>query len=92
LLSKVYRITGAYTFTQIIQTLLSNRRFFVTVAGENSRWRNIRNGLPQGSVLALTFFNVYTNDQPISMDNNIKHYVYADDSAIAVQEDSFEAV
>ncbi|KAL4113930.1 hypothetical protein QTP88_017480 [Uroleucon formosanum] len=45
----------------------------------------------QGSVLAPTLFNIYTNDQPISTDNNIKHYVYADDSAIAVQEDSFEA-
>jgi len=42
--------------------------------------------------LAATFFNIYTNDQSISTDNNIKHYVYADDSAIAVQEDSFEAV
>ncbi|KAE9524319.1 hypothetical protein AGLY_015358 [Aphis glycines] len=92
LLSKVYQITRDYKFTQIIQTLLSNRRFFVTLAGKNSRWRNIRNGLPQGSVLAPTLFNIYTNDQPISTDNNIKHYVYADDSAIAVQEDSFEAV
>jgi len=42
--------------------------------------------------LALTLFNIYTNDQPISTDNNIKHYVYADNSEIAVQEDSFEAV
>ncbi|KAL4121149.1 hypothetical protein QTP88_013714 [Uroleucon formosanum] len=92
LLSKVYQITRDYKFTHIIQTLLSNRRFFVILAVKNSRWRNIRNGLPQGSVLAPTLFNIYTNNQPISTDNNIKHYVYADDSAIAVQEDSFEAV
>lgn len=92
LLYKVYQITGDYRFTQINQTLLSNRRFFVTLAGKNSRWRNIRNGLPQGSVLAPMLFNIYTNDQPISTDNNIKHYVYADDSAIAVQKDSYEAV
>jgi len=37
-------------------------------------------------------FNIYTNDQPISTDSDINHYIYADDTAIAVQHDQFENV
>ncbi|KAL4100858.1 hypothetical protein QTP88_020887 [Uroleucon formosanum] len=37
-------------------------------------------------------FNIYTNDQPISTDSNVKHYIYADDTAITVQHDQFENV
>uniref|UniRef100_A0A2S2PVA2 RNA-directed DNA polymerase from mobile element jockey n=1 Tax=Sipha flava TaxID=143950 RepID=A0A2S2PVA2_9HEMI len=66
MLTKLYEITYDYNFVKIIEALLSNRRFFVTLDGKNSRWRNLKNGLPQGSVLAPTLFNIYTNDQPIS--------------------------
>jgi len=62
----------------------------VTLAGKQIRWRNTKNGLPQGSVLAPTLFNMYTNDQPIFINNNVKHYIYADDTAIAVQGNQFE--
>lgn len=89
LLMKIYNLTNDFKFTQIIESLLSNRRFFVTLAGKQSRWRNTKNGLPQGSVLAPTLFNIYTNDQPISTDNNVKHFIYADDSAVAVQGNQF---
>ena len=37
-------------------------------------------------------FNIYTNDQPIYTDSDVKHYIYADDTAIAVQHDQFENV
>ncbi|KAL4104978.1 hypothetical protein QTP88_020253 [Uroleucon formosanum] len=92
MLTKLYKMTYDYNFVKIIEALLSNRRFFVTFDGKNSRWRNLKNGLPQGSVLAPTLFNIYTNDQPISNDANIKHYIYADDSAIAVQDNTFEII
>ena len=45
------------------QNLLPNRWFYVEVNNEHSRWRKQNNGLQQGKVLALTLFNVYTNDQ-----------------------------
>lgn len=42
--------------------------------------------------MAFTLFNIYTNDQFISTDNNVKHCIYVDDSEIAVQKDSFKSV
>lgn len=40
--------------------------------------------------MAPTLFNIYTNDQ--SRVNSVKYYVYANNSEIAVQEDTFEAI
>ncbi|KAL4100995.1 hypothetical protein QTP88_021016 [Uroleucon formosanum] len=92
MLKKLYDITLDYEFVRVFEVLLGNRRFFVNHQGKNSKWRISRNGLPQGSVLAPTMFNIYTNDQPISTDSDVKHYIYADDTAITVQHDQFENV
>ena len=44
--------------TKFIRTMLSNRRSKVELNGKQSRWRNQRNYLPQGSVLSPLLFNV----------------------------------
>ncbi|KAL4132130.1 hypothetical protein QTP88_009339 [Uroleucon formosanum] len=49
-----------------------------------------KNGLPNGSVLALTLFNINTNYQPISTDQNTTHFIYVNDSAIAIHKDVFD--
>ena len=88
LLNKMYRMTSDIKFTDLIGNMLSNRQYFVDLNGQKSRWRNQKNGLPQGSVLSPVLFNIYTNDQPIHKDT--RSFIYADDLCIATQDASFE--
>ncbi|KAI4813693.1 hypothetical protein KUCAC02_002926 [Chaenocephalus aceratus] len=70
--------------------MLENRHFFVELGGKKSRWRRLRNGLPQGSVLAPLLFNIYTNDQPKSVDT--RRFISADDLGMGAQATDFKTV
>jgi len=60
--------------------MVSNRSFtFTTGNGQRSRLRRLKNGVPQGSVLAPLLFNIYTSDLPATIS---RKYAYADDLAI----------
>ena len=80
---KISLLIKSTTITSAIQSLLTNRRFLVEMNGHRSRWRNQRNGLPQGSVLAPILFNIYTNDQPKPF--GVRRFIYADDLCLATQ-------
>ena len=83
-------LTDDVPLTKFIRTMLSNRRFKVELNGKQSRWRNQRNGLPQGSVLSPLLFNVYTNDQPLPVATN--SFIYADDLCLTTQQKTSEQV
>ena len=90
LLSKVLEMNGDVQLTDLIRTMLENRRSFVVLNGKKSRWRRQRNGLPQVSVLAPMLLNIYTNDQPIHQDT--RSFICADDLCIASQGNDFNNI
>jgi len=60
---------------------LSNRRFVLrTSGGQENRARRLKNGVPQGSILAVCLFNIYISDIPTTLSTKL---AYADDLALA---------
>ena len=90
LIQKFYNTTLDSQLCRVIQNLLSDRRFYVELNNERSRWRIQKNGLPQGSVLSPTLFNIYTNDQPIL--DGTRSFIYADDLCVTAQYPTFQEV
>ena len=66
----------------VVELLLGQRRFRVHVGDISSSWRTQNNGLPQGSVLAPTIFNLYFTDLPAT---TCKKLSYACDICLAHQ-------
>ncbi|XP_076062668.1 uncharacterized protein LOC143037903 isoform X1 [Oratosquilla oratoria] len=61
---------------------LAGRNAYVSYNGQSSHIRNIKNGVPQGSVLSPTLFNLYMHDLPTPDNSEIQISSYADDITI----------
>jgi hypothetical protein len=66
MLHKLSKMHFSTRLIKLISSFLSNRKFRVSVEGEMSTPREIKAGVPQGSVLSLTLYNLYINDVPQS--------------------------
>ena len=63
-----------------LENYLSGRFQRVILNGQNSSWRQVLAGAPQGSILGPLLFLVYTNDLPNKLKSNVK--LYADDTSL----------
>jgi hypothetical protein len=61
---RVSKLELSTSLIKPISSFLSERKFSVTVEGEISMPRDMRAGVPHGSVLFPTLYNVYINDAP----------------------------
>ena len=90
LIKKLYNTTQDSQLCRVFQNMLSNRKLYVEINNERSRWRKQKNGLPQGSFLSPILFNIYTNDQPIH--DGMCAFICADDLCVTAQYSSFTEV
>ena len=63
-----------------VKDFLSNRIQQVGVQGEESSWRSVTSGIPQGSVLGPLLFVIFINDLPDCVTSEA--YLFADDTKI----------
>ena len=76
---KLLRLLSDKHMVQMIMELIRNRSFTLSIGdSKRSRLRRLRNGLPQGSVLAPLLFNIYTYDLPSTISQK---YAYASQSS-----------
>ena len=90
LIQKLYNTTLDRQLCRGIHNLLSDRRLYVELNNKRSSWIIQKNGLPQGSVLSPTLFNIYTDNQPIL--DGTRSFIYADDLCIIAQYPTFQEV
>ncbi|KAL9982533.1 hypothetical protein ACROYT_G004584 [Oculina patagonica] len=64
-----------------LKDYLSNRKQFTVMNGKKSDYAQVTYGIPQGSVLGPTLFNLYKSDLPDSVTSG-EVYMYADDTSI----------
>ena len=75
----------------LIQSYLSDRTQKCQLADKMSSERNVKCGIPQGSILGPFFFLVYINDLPECL-NQATSRLFADDSNLTVAGETIEEV
>ena len=77
---KLLRLFLDKHMVRMIMELVRNRSFTLTTNdSKQSRLHCLKNGVPQGSVLAPLLFNIYTYDRPSMIS---RKFAYADDLAL----------
>ena len=76
---------------KLIDSYLSNRQQRVTINNCTSTWKEIRHGVPQGSVLGPLLFLIYINDLSLNITDKCIPILYADDTSFLITDhDSIE--
>ena len=85
---KLLRLLPDKHMVHMIMELVQNRSFTLTTSdSKRSRLRHLKNGVPQGLVLAPLFFNIFVYDLPSTVS---RRYAYADDLALLYSFDDWK--
>jgi hypothetical protein len=84
LLYKLSELQFSANLIKLISPFLTNRNFRVAVEGELFMPRKIQAEVPQGSVLALTLYNLYIND--VRLTPGVQLALITDDTCIYATE------
>jgi len=79
---KLYRYGIRGPAATLIKSYLENRKQYVQIGQYKSKLKDVKMGVPQGSVLAPLFFLVYIND--LKESTKEKLHMYADDTSIFI--------
>lgn len=79
LVHKMFKLKFPLYITKLIRSFLSKRSFQVSINGTNSKSYNIVAGVPQGSVLSPTLYNIFTSDLIIA---HCEKGMFADDTTL----------
>ena len=82
LIYKLIRNNFPLALTKIIDSFLSDRSFIVRIGDSLSTRQTFQWGVPQGSVLSPTLYNIFVADIPIPNTPNTKIIQYADDTVL----------
>jgi hypothetical protein len=86
LVAKLIHLQFSPHLIHLLYNYLHHRSFFVSIGNSSSEIQPISAGVPQGSLLGPTLFNLFINDFPqINSDPNLAITLYADDAAINVR-------
>ena len=85
---KLLRLLPDKHMVRMIMELVRNRSFTLTTGDSKRSWlRRLKNGVPQGSVLAPLLFKIYVYDLPSTVS---RRYAYADDLALLYSSDDWK--
>ena len=90
LLKKLESLHFSPSATQIVESFSTGRLQQVSVNGVLSEWIELKQGVPQGTVVGPLFFNLYVNDLPELISRPAPILQYADDCLVLCRDKKFE--
>jgi hypothetical protein len=81
LLYKLSKLNFSTNLIKHISSFVSQRKLIVSVEDEMSTPRYLQAGVPQGSVLSPTLYNLYLNETP-----SVNFALFADDTCLCAKD------